>query len=96
MDGFCILSLLSRLGTIIFPLSDTSPILSVKISTFQAMLQCMVCCKKKVTVELNVEGAVHLPDASGIYTCVHPQALLPGLPIQFLNEELKISSHSDE
>lgn len=67
-----------------FPLSDTSPILSVKISALQAMLQCMVCCKKKVTVELNVEGAVHL------------QALLPGLPIELINEELKISSHSDE
>lgn len=79
MGGFRILSLLSRLSTIIFPLSDTSPILSMKISTLQAMLQCIACCKKKVTVELNVEGTVHLPDASGIYTCVHSRALLPGI-----------------
>lgn len=62
-----------------FPLSDTSPILSVKISPLQAMLQCVVCCKKKVTVELNVEGTVHLPGQSGIYTYAHPQALLPGI-----------------
>lgn len=79
MGGFCILSLLSRLGTIIFPLSDTSPILNMKINTLQAVLQCMACCKKKVAVELNVEGTVRLPDPSGIYMCVHLQALLPGI-----------------